>query len=105
MKKILLSFFAILPATFFAQTFSNTTGGPIYDTSTVSYPIVVSGLPSVIDTNFGVCTICFNINHTYVSDIDVKLKSPAGTTVVLSNNNGGGGQNYTGTCLSMGATQ
>src|SRR5688572_28858136 len=66
MQKFVLAVFSLLTLNSFAQTFSNTTGGPIVDTSTVSFPITVSGLPAAIDSTFGLCQACFNIAHTYV---------------------------------------
>ncbi|MBK8259703.1 MAG: proprotein convertase P-domain-containing protein [Polyangiaceae bacterium] len=38
-----------------------------------------------------------NINHTWDSDLDISLKSPANTTVDISSDNGGAGANYQST--------
>jgi len=38
-----------------------------------------------------------DLTHTYVGDLQVKLTSPAGTTVVLHNRSGGGADNIIGT--------
>ncbi len=101
MKKSLLSFLFAIPFFASAQTFTNSTGGAIVDNSEVCFPLIVSGLPTVIDTNFGVSQVCVNLTHTYDGDIDIKLKAPDGTVIVLSNNNGGSGDNYTNTCFAM----
>lgn len=39
------------------------------------------------------------INHAWVSDLEVALESPDGTIVMLADNTGAGGQNFTGTIL------
>ncbi len=41
--------------------------------------------------------VTINIDHTWVSDLDVSLQSPAGTVVNLSFGNGGSADNYTDT--------
>ncbi len=101
MKKFLLSFLFAIPFFASAQTFTNSTGGAIVDNSEVCFPLIVSGLPTVIDTNFGVSQVCVKLTHTWDGDIDIKLKAPDGTVIVLSNNNGGSGDNYTNTCFAM----
>ncbi|MDF2437679.1 MAG: hypothetical protein K0Q95_2055 [Bacteroidota bacterium] len=85
-----------------SQTFTNNTGGAVPDNNTeVCFPVTVSGLPSQIDTLFGVTQVCINLTHTWVGDLDLRLKSPDGTVIVLSSNNGGSGDNYTNTCFAM----
>ncbi len=85
-----------------AQTFT-ATGGAIPDAGPVmAFPIAVSGLsPATIDTNFGLETVCININHTYDADLIIQLQAPDGTVVTLSMNNGGGDDNYTATCFNQ----
>jgi PKD repeat protein/subtilisin-like proprotein convertase family protein len=105
MKKLLLSILVCTPFFVKAQTFTNTTGGPIPDNNTeVCYPVTVSGLPTMIDATFGLSQACINLNHTYDSDIKIRLKSPDGTVILLSGNNGGSGDNYTNSCFAMNAT-
>jgi len=84
-----------------AQTFSWNGFEPIMDNSTVSIPIVVSGVPSVINNDYGVAHICMNITHSYDADLIVKLVSPTGTEVILIQNIGGAANNFTGTCIGM----
>jgi subtilisin-like proprotein convertase family protein len=93
--------FIILSGSFKAQTF-NGSGGLIPDNGTsINYSIIVSGLPSTIDTNlFGIETVCINAIHTYDSDLEFYLVAPDGTQVALSMSNGGGGDNYTSTCFN-----
>lgn len=107
MKKLLLfSFAAFLfgAGSLRAQTFSSTTTATIHDNQYSFVPISVSGLPATLDTSFGLCTLCFDIAHTYIGDLDIMLISPAGDSIRLINNQGGGGDNYTGTCVNMAAT-
>ena len=35
------------------------------DNQTDTVPIIVSGLPNVIDTTFGLAHVCMTITHTY----------------------------------------
>lgn len=89
-----------------AQTYSSASGGSIPDGGPqVAFPITVSGLsPSSIDTIFGLETICININHGWVSDLDIAIQSPDGNIVDLSISNGFGGADYTNTCFNSFAT-
>jgi len=52
---------------------------------------IVDDLP-IDDVN-----VTINIDHTWVSDLDVSLQSPAGTVVNLTFGNGGSADNYTDT--------
>jgi subtilisin-like proprotein convertase family protein len=83
-----------------AQTFTVTGSDTIPDNNTtVYYDILVSGLPSVIDTNFGLQTACLNMYHTYCSDMEVKIQAPDGTTAILFSGIGGGDDDFLNTCL------
>ncbi len=86
-----------------AQTFNNTTGGPIIDCgatpTTTCFPITVTGVGSMTATH-GLESVCVNIAHTWDADLTLTLQAPDGTLISLSINNGGSGDNYTGTCFS-----
>jgi PKD repeat protein/subtilisin-like proprotein convertase family protein len=90
-----------------AQVF-NYTGSlptPIPDNNAnVYFPIVVSGVPSSINSGYGLDGVCFTINHPQPSDLKISLSSPDGNTIILSLHNGNGGSNYYSTCLRMNAT-
>jgi PKD repeat protein/subtilisin-like proprotein convertase family protein len=102
MKKLLLSFLICTPFLLKSQTFSTTVGGAIPDNNTeVCFPLSVSGLPTQIDTTFGVTQVCVNLTHTWDGDLKIKLRAPDGTYILLSSNNGGSGDNYTNTCFAM----
>jgi subtilisin-like proprotein convertase family protein len=103
-------FYAIIAGLFvsaasFAQTFSSTGTALIRDNEYHTLPIVVSGLPSVADTSFGLCTVCINVTHTYVGDLDVILIAPSGDSIFLAQNQGGGSSNYSNVCFNMSASQ
>lgn len=118
MKKILPVFLLILPSIFpkgwiptgdglggeaDAQTFYDSTWTHIADTAFVCVPISVSGLPSQINSSFGLTSVCFNITHTSVSDLFIHLAPPAGSSITLAGGVGGAGQNFTNTCVAMNA--
>lgn len=101
---LLFSFF-MLTIQNWAQTYNGGTG-PILDLQTIDIPLNVSGLnPNSIDTiNFGLETVCLDITHTYMSDLDVSLVAPDGTITLLFGSIGGGGDDMTNTCLNQDAT-
>jgi subtilisin-like proprotein convertase family protein len=104
MKNFLLSLVILSSVTLKAQTFTHTTGGPIPDNNTaVCFPVTVSGLPTTINSSFGISEACVNVTHTYDGDLKIMLKSPDGSVIQLANNNGGSGDNFSNTCFSMAA--
>jgi subtilisin-like proprotein convertase family protein len=66
----------------------------IADLSTVLSTVAVTGGPSSIAK---VTVQITSIVHTWDSDLDIYIRSPAGTEVELSTDNGPGGDNYTNT--------
>lgn len=102
MKKYLLCLFlATYAVTVSSQTFVGG-GGTIPDNGPAAlFPIVVSSLsPNVIDSTFGLESVCININHNNVYQLTIQLMAPDGTTIDLSMNNGSTGNNYTNTCFT-----
>ncbi|MEO6490474.1 MAG: proprotein convertase P-domain-containing protein, partial [Ferruginibacter sp.] len=82
-----------------AQTF-NGTGGVIPDGGAQTcFNINVTGV-GVINGTYGIASVCINITHTWVGDLEIYLLSPNGTSIPLSLQNGGGGVNYTNTCFT-----
>lgn len=69
------------------------------DGSTVTFPLIISGLPSVAGSSFGLEQVCLNMTHPYDDDMEVKLQSPDGTVVLLFSHVGGDGDNFAATCL------
>jgi subtilisin-like proprotein convertase family protein len=103
LKKIILSavVFLLLSVPSTAQSFTNNTGGVIPDNNTLAcFPITVSGLPNQVDSiSFGLISVCMNINHQRMGDLDVILKAPDGTQVKLSNNSGASNTQFLNTCF------
>ncbi len=89
-----------------AQSFTNTNSSAIPDNNTLTfYSITVSGLPTIIDSvNFGLHSICLNINHPYDANLDIYLKSPDGQMIKLINNRGANGKNFINTCFKENGT-
>jgi len=85
----------------FSQVFTGT-GGPIPDDGTHAYyPITVSGVvPAMMDTAFGLETVCINLTHTWDDDLVISLIAPDATEFLLSARHGGDGDNYTNTCFN-----
>jgi subtilisin-like proprotein convertase family protein len=97
-RKLLLLF--LFPTLLFAQTFTNNTFTEVpADGNYIDIPISVTGLPTVADTNFGALSVCLYITHTWVSDLQIYLISPGGTTITLADQKGGWGDGYFGTCF------
>jgi subtilisin-like proprotein convertase family protein len=102
-KKLLL--FTALPCSVWGQTFTGGGGNIPDNNSVVSFNINVPVLsPNTVNGNFGVELVCLNINHPYVSDLEVSLRAPDGTTIILFSGVGGDGDNFTNTCLWQNAT-
>ncbi|MBK6400263.1 MAG: proprotein convertase P-domain-containing protein [Bacteroidia bacterium] len=105
MKKLLLAIILCLTTwNSNAQTFSWTGNEPIMDNQTDTIPIIVSGLPTVIDTTFGLAHVCMDITHTYKNDLVMKLMSPSGLIITLISGVGGSANNFLGTCVGMDGT-
>jgi subtilisin-like proprotein convertase family protein len=101
MQKFLLSIVCCFTVvTTYSQTFSVNLNDTIPDAGpTVYFDLNVTGLPNVIDTSFGLESVCLTMLHTYDGDMDVKLVAPDGTTVTLFSGIGGGDDDFTNTCL------
>lgn len=77
-------------------SFTNSTSASITSNATINSTINTSGLSTASLTS-----ICFNINHTFVGDLDIYLICPSGAVLELSTDNGGGGDNFTNTCFNL----
>jgi|688.fasta_scaffold11626_9 subtilisin-like proprotein convertase family protein len=99
MKKNIFFLLLIVSTCIQAQVY-NGTGGGLPDVSTSDFNLNISTLsPSTLNASHGLKKVCLDINHTYVSDLNISLISPSGNVIVLIGNIGGGGQNFTSTCL------
>ena len=106
MKRCFSIFFSLLFLGGFSQTFTGT-GGPILDDGSDNfYPLSVSGVtPAIMDTSYGLETVCINLTHTWDDDLTITLIAPDGTEFELTSHNGGDGDNYTNTCFNYNAPQ
>jgi subtilisin-like proprotein convertase family protein len=77
---------------------NNNTSSIPYGATGATSNIVVSGISGTVGSQL--TSVCINITHGYVSDLDISLKCPNGTIIDLSTDNGGSGNNYTNTCFS-----
>jgi subtilisin-like proprotein convertase family protein len=93
-------------ATIFSQTYTGT-GGIITDDGLINdYTIDIQDLsPDILDTNHGLVKVCVNLTHSWVSDLDIRLITPAGTNMMLTSAMGGDGDNMENTCFTMEATE
>ena len=82
-------------------TFTNTQDVSIAPTfASVYSDILVSGVqPAVLGPGI-IRSVCFNITHTWVDDLDIFLVSPGGKFLELTTDNGGNGDNYTNACFT-----
>lgn len=88
-----------------APTFTNTTdvnipNGGAPANSTIS---VFGVQPTLLGPGV-IRSVCMNIDHAWVDDIDAYLISPNGLVLELTTDNGGSGDNYTNTCFTADAT-
>ncbi len=82
------------------MTVSDSPSMAIVDNTTVTTGLTVSGTTDVIND----FSISVNISHSWIGDLQVTLRSPAGTEVILHNRTGRSDQDivttYNGSTLS-----
>jgi subtilisin-like proprotein convertase family protein len=66
----------------------------------VNSPINISDYCGVNWNTGQLIQVCININHTYVSDLNIFLQAPNGVILSLSSDDGNAGDNYTNTCFT-----
>jgi gliding motility-associated-like protein len=73
-------------------------GFPVNSTNAVFgvQPLIVG--PGVIRS------VCINVDHAWIDDVDAYLISPNGVVLELTTDNGGSGDDYTNTCFTPTAT-
>ncbi|MFT6844577.1 MAG: subtilisin-like proprotein convertase family protein, partial [Flavobacteriales bacterium] len=83
------------------KSFENTTDINITSNNTVFSDITVNCLnPS----DWSVERVCMNIDHTWMSDMQVRLVSPSGNFINLADRIGGSNDGYVNTCFENGQT-
>lgn len=95
-------------------TFSNETPMPIVTIADNNPPppgtpptisqIQVFGVQPVELQDGVIQRICINVDHNWISDVDVYLVGPNGQFLELTTDNGGSGDDYTETCFTPEAT-
>lgn len=95
---------ALLPFCGHTQTFQGI-GAAIPDNGDVlEIPLQVTGLALPIDTvDFGLEQVCINIDHTWISDLEVSIVAPDGTVGMLVANQGGDNDHFSNTCFNSDA--
>ncbi|MCW5922175.1 MAG: choice-of-anchor L domain-containing protein [Saprospiraceae bacterium] len=63
-------------------------------------PINVVGVQPTVLQSGVIRSVCLNITHAWVDDLDIFLIAPGGQFLELSTDNGGNGDNYTNTCFT-----
>ena len=105
MIKLTTLLFLFFSVSIFSQTFSGTGGTISDDGLNNDFLINVSGLnPNALNGTHGLVSVCFNITHTYDSDLNINLIAPDGTDIMLLSYVGGSGDDFTNTCLSQSAS-
>ena len=81
-------------------SFSNNTAINIPDNNAtgITSNINVTGLPGTVGNQL--VSVCLDISHPFIGDIEVLLSCPSGTTINLVLRRGGAGANFTSTCFS-----
>ena len=85
-------------------SFTNDNTFFIDETAPVYSPIQVVGVQPVTLGPGVIQTVCVNIDHNWVDDLDLYLISPSGQFIELSSMNGANCDNYTNVCFSPNAT-
>ncbi|MBL7950574.1 MAG: CotH kinase family protein [Flavobacteriales bacterium] len=95
---------ALLPFSTHAQTFTGT-GAAIPDNGDVlEIPLQVNGLGALDTIAFGLEQVCFTIEHTWISDLEVSIVAPDGTVGLLVASQGGDTDDYANTCFNADAS-
>ncbi len=72
--------------------------------TTITSPITVFGvIPPILQPGM-IRSVCLNISHNWVDDLDVYLVSPGGQFLELMTDCGADGKNFTNTCFTLAAT-
>lgn len=104
--RLLLTIIAFLSFTLssLSQTFNGTGGNiPNLATTQTCFNATVTGV-GVINATTGLASVCMNISHADVGDLEIVLRAPDGTVIPLTMQNGGSGNNFNTTCFSATAT-
>jgi len=88
-----------------APTFTNTQDYPIPNPNgVVNSTIQVFGVQPPLVGPGVIRSVCINVDHNWIDELDVFLISPGGVVLELTTDNGADGDDYTNTCFSPTAT-
>ncbi|MFN8155369.1 MAG: CotH kinase family protein [Bacteroidia bacterium] len=96
-RLLFVAFLSLTAIPSYSQQFVGVGGSIPDDGTSIRFNLPVSGLPSSLDSTFGLKAVSVNIVHTYDSDLEIFLIAPDSTYIELSTGNGGGGNNYINT--------
>lgn len=86
-------------------TFTNETDYSLLPVgAAIMSPINVAGVQPFTLGPGVIRSVCVNVQHNWVDDVDLFLQSPDGQFIELSTHNGGNGNDYTETCFTETAT-
>lgn len=86
-------------------TFTNTTDIQIFPANQAFFSdINVFGVQPVLLGEGVIKSVCVNLTHVWVDDLDLYLITPGGQFLELTTDNGANGDNYTNTCFTPTAT-
>ncbi len=82
-------------------TFSSNQTASISPLNTaITSSIVTTGvLPITLDSGI-IKSVCINVDHNWIDDVDIFLIAPNGQFMELTSDNGGNGDDYTNTCFT-----
>ncbi len=86
------------------QTFTNDTDYPVSHTGPTYSSIVVAGVQPIHLGEGVIRSVCVNIDHKWVDDLDLFLIAPGGQFIELSSDNGSNCDHYDQVCFSPTAT-
>jgi subtilisin-like proprotein convertase family protein len=88
-------------------TFYSTLDVPIKPVNTPVFSSinVLNLFTSAQEDIYTIESVCMNITHGWLDDLDIYLVAPSGKFIELTSDNGANGDNYTNTCFSPKATQ
>ncbi len=85
-------------------SFTNIQNYPVTHTAPTYSPILVAGVQPITLGPGVIQSVCVNIDHNWVDDLDLFLLSPGGQFIELSSDNGSNCDDYTNVCFTPGAT-
>jgi subtilisin-like proprotein convertase family protein len=81
-------------------------GGIITDDGAINdFTLTIDDLPSeMLNADYGLVSVCLNISHSWISDLDIRLITPSGENIMLTSGQGGDTDYYYNTCFTNDAS-